>query len=1537
MKKRLLSIILMALAITFPTLSWAQDVVGDETIKPYAVLSQNNTVLTFYYDEKKEERNGMGVGPFNYYTESLNQWVDTEWYEHRGSITSVVFDPSFADCNTLTSTRCWFYGLENLTNITGMENLVTDNVNDMGLMFCFCSKLTSIDVSHFNTSKVTTMVSMFNECSSLVELDVSGFNTENVTNMFGMFYRCYNLTNLDVSKFKTDKVNEMQWMFGHCTNLTRLDVSGFNTENVTGMHGMFEYCSSLTNLYISNFNTTNVTVMSSMFNGCSSLTSLDLSNFNTQRVTSMVSMFSACSNLTTIYVGEKWTTLNVREGSEMFNICPKLVGGAGTRYDANHTDYTYAHIDGGTANPGYLTDMVEYTKKQITERIKALEYELNTIYKQLEEEDDEDFTVNNARLFKEAVIQKATELKNLGGTQLEAEMQDIIDAVNNSGNNSSSKDEMMKYVDDIRMRVANLYSHLQMATTMEELRSLEEEEKSLEARTYDVIKEVEIWKQENSNNEKAFNTKNVSNYYETMWNHANQLNYQLFKDGDLFVAKGLIFKVIDSEKKTCQLGRGEGNWWPSDLWAAKELKNSECYEYIIGDYPPGEGGNYLDKERFTLPDQVLGYTLTIVGEAAFNQKSMNLFVLNESLEEIGNDAFATYGLKEIFIPKKVKKIGKLAFSRLRANMQRFEVDEQNPYLKHTDDYKGVVETATNTLVAACEDIEIPEHITALGDGIFYDCTFNAKVLPQNLQRIGTNTFQYCSNLTSIELPKTLKEIGSYAFYESGLQEISFPESITSIGAEAFLNCEKIKTIYAYWPQPIVIPENVFSLEHYENNGFVKDNTLYEQSTLYVPYGSKTKYQATEGWSKFQNIVEMEKTVIVVSLINNGDMEGEDNSNFFVRYDALGDQFKEVSKATITNGVGVNGTRGIKVEAKAKVVEAWDNQFWFRLNQPVSAGTKVRVSFDYRADREATISTESHAEPSTYIYYDPFGGDINVSLDWSHFEYEGTMDSNNSTDQLPFQSMTFTLNKYFEDANNYYFDNVEFEVILEDQCPKPTFKQIENSVIIQSPFDATIYYALDGSEPTNRSYVYSAPLALSDDAIINAIAIVEGYETSPVATYTFKFTQDENLEEKKVELRKMIEQLLDEADYCRARLSEKDRDQTSNLWQRLDEIQTEIAYAMKVLEDAKTEEDLIDCEKRIQIIAVELDRLRAEIEEYSPIHYSFDGLTAWVSGGVSLDEVFREVGGREVAAQTIAAIVWENSFALTADMLQGINNPNLLVYVNNASLAPQGVQNVVINGQAKEIVLTHATSGNNNWYCPQAFRAEKISYTRNFSQRTEIGKSRGWEGIALPFNVQAIIHESKGAIAPFGTGVGVKHFWLRAYDGENLYSAHEMEAYAPYIISMPNNDNYYADYNLNGRVTFSATNSEVYETPDFSFMENEPNLPLMTIPVFQRKAQSDNIYAINVGQARGSYAEGSVFERGLREVRPFEVYTVHHGQGARPHYIPISTQAKSDITGIKTIENDSIEGSWFSLDGRQMQNEPKSKGIYINNKKKIVLK
>ena len=186
----------------------------------------------------------------------------------------------------------------------------------------------------------------------------SSFANARPTTTYSWFYDMGHLQSITgISYLNTSAVTNMAYMFGLCDNLTSLDVSGFNTANVTKMGGMFGGCSSLTNLDLSNFNTAKVTDMDHMFDDCEGLTTLDLSSFNTTKVTNMAYMFLSCYNLATIFVGSGWTTTAVTSSSEMFSNCTSLVGGQGTTYNANHTDKAYAHIDGGTSNPGYFTDV----------------------------------------------------------------------------------------------------------------------------------------------------------------------------------------------------------------------------------------------------------------------------------------------------------------------------------------------------------------------------------------------------------------------------------------------------------------------------------------------------------------------------------------------------------------------------------------------------------------------------------------------------------------------------------------------------------------------------------------------------------------------------------------------------------------------------------------------------------------------------------------------------------------------------------------------------------------------------------------------------------------------------------------------------------------------------------------------------------------------------------------------------------------------------------------------------------------------------
>lgn len=233
----------------------------------------------------------------------------------------------------------------------------TSKVTDMGLMFDYCMNLTSLDLSGWDTGNVIDMYYMFNSCESLTSLDLSGWNTGNVNSMTQMFYGCKSLTSINLSGWNTSAVMTMGGMFSGCSSLTSLDLSGFNTGNVIDMSNMFNGCEKLTSLDLSGFNTVKLENTQFMFSGCTGLTTLDISSWNTVNTWYMNDMFANCSSLRTIYAGADWTTGNVHGewGEGMFTNCTVLVGGMGTAFDENHTDKTYARIDGGSSSPGYFT------------------------------------------------------------------------------------------------------------------------------------------------------------------------------------------------------------------------------------------------------------------------------------------------------------------------------------------------------------------------------------------------------------------------------------------------------------------------------------------------------------------------------------------------------------------------------------------------------------------------------------------------------------------------------------------------------------------------------------------------------------------------------------------------------------------------------------------------------------------------------------------------------------------------------------------------------------------------------------------------------------------------------------------------------------------------------------------------------------------------------------------------------------------------------------------------------------------------------
>lgn len=516
----------------------------------------------------------------------------------------------------------------------------------------------------------------------------------------------------------------------------------------------------------------------------------------------------------------------------------------------------------------------------------------------------------------------------------------------------------------------------------------------------------------------------------------------------------------------------------------------------------------------------------------------------------------------------------------------------------------------------------------------------------------------------------------------------------------------------------------------------------------------------------------------------------------------------------------------------------------------------------------------------------------------------------------------------------------------EQVETPKFKFTNNILeLVTETLDAKIYYAIqefdnDLETDTIAKYArnlqvsvdsieYKDPIEANYDFIIKAMAVKEGMENSKDTTYIYPYTEWQNMLQT-IDIGNAVFSMILDADHS---------DEVAKL---IEDVQMRMAEVENVYNNSRTEWDRETVRNEREYLKSMIDVIHNmwQDEQSQKTTAKYENHILTVEGDVSMAQALEQVGGRNVVAKDIAAIVWNSSQAITRSDIEGFGNPNLLIYVQTDSLAPEGVNNVVINGKAKSITLVDAES-NNNFYAPMAFTAESISYTREFKQTTEKDVSRGWEGIALPFTVQKFTHESHGEIAPFGNDASIFHFWLHQMTDKGMVNATTIEANKPYIISMPNNGSYPEAYNQAGKVTFSAENVTVPVSDNTAIWTADGTIGMMS--TYLRIEPSEYIYALNVGSTMESYAEGSVFVQNLREVKPFEVFTFHeenHHEGAGARFISVSSLFGGEgTTGIiDVMKNAEPDGeTWYDLNGRRLQSKPVRKGVYIKNGKKVVVK
>ena len=209
-----------------------------------------------------------------------------------------------------------------------------------------------------------------------------------------------------------------------------------------------------------------------------------------------------------------------------------------------------------------------------------------------------------------------------------------------------------------------------------------------------------------------------------------------------------------------------------------------------------------------IPDNVTG-----IGSYAFyGCAGLASIEIPNSVTSIGDYAFyGCDGLTSIKIPNSVTGIGSYAFTDC-SGLTSIIVESGNTYYDSRDNCNAIIEIASNTLLAGCQNTMIPDGVTSIGRGAFYDCDGLTNIeIPNSVTNIGNYAFTYCDDLTSVVIPNNVTSIGSFAFAVcSGLTSVEFnAENCTSTGNNGnpiFYGSHALSTL--------IIGENVKSIPSY---------------------------------------------------------------------------------------------------------------------------------------------------------------------------------------------------------------------------------------------------------------------------------------------------------------------------------------------------------------------------------------------------------------------------------------------------------------------------------------------------------------------------------------------------------------------------------------------------------------------------------------------------------------------------------------------------------------------------------------------------
>ena len=292
-----------------------------------------------------------------------------------------------------------------------------------------------------------------------------------------------------------------------------------------------------------------------------------------------------------------------------------------------------------------------------------------------------------------------------------------------------------------------------------------------------------------------------------------------------------------------------------------------------------------------IKDYKLPKTLKKIGNEAFSYNVLlKELIVPESVKEIGrNFLFFSIGIEKVRLPDNLEVMNDLFFAECRklkevnipSHLRKmydcifYNCLEVSPSVAILPETVEILDGAAYYGLSTIEEVVVPKNVrvlrgafkgmaglrkatiltdklTEIGDDAFFWCSALEEVnIPDGITRIGEGAFFWNLRLRKVNIPSTVIRIEKHAFDSAPLDSIDIPAGVTFIGRNAFWNNRNLQKVYS---RPAIPP---VTNEWTGESSYLPFLHSADEATLYVPKGSAGAYRASEVFSEFKNIVELE--------------------------------------------------------------------------------------------------------------------------------------------------------------------------------------------------------------------------------------------------------------------------------------------------------------------------------------------------------------------------------------------------------------------------------------------------------------------------------------------------------------------------------------------------------------------------------------------------------------------------------------------------------------------------------------------------------